>query len=219
MLSLVREPIPTARLAIVSGGITIAVAIYCLAYTSLAGDPETPAEAFGWAIVNILPWVPALEAAKRARSVADAAAALLAGLTASLLLGFAIAGSVDGAGFELWRRLPAFLLVAVIAAALRWSGRRPGAARVDALPLLPAQIEWVRAAGNYVELRGCGRTIVHRASLSAVELQLRAHGFVRIHRSMLVRRDCIARVRPQDVVLADGTHLKIGKRYRADLAA
>ena len=34
-----------------------------------------------------------------------------------------------------------------------------------------------------------------------------------------VRRDRIARVRRQDVVLHDGTHLPIGKRYRAALAA
>ena len=83
----------------------------------------------------------------------------------------------------------------------------------------PAQIDWVRAAGNYVELRSHGHTIVHRSSIAAVERDLADHGFVRIHRSILVRRDRIARIRPQDVVLVDGTQLKIGKRYRSDLAA
>jgi DNA-binding LytR/AlgR family response regulator len=75
----------------------------------------------------------------------------------------------------------------------------------------------VKAAGNYVELRSAGRTIVQRASISSIERKLEPHGFVRIHRSMLVRRDRIATVRPQDVVLLDGTHLKLGKRYRAHL--
>lgn len=75
------------------------------------------------------------------------------------------------------------------------------------------------AAGNYVEIRAAGRTRVERTSLAAVERRLARHGFVRIHRSTLVRRDRIARVRPADVILADGTSLKTGKRYRAGLAA
>jgi DNA-binding LytR/AlgR family response regulator len=60
---------------------------------------------------------------------------------------------------------------------------------------------------------------VQRASIGSVERELATHGFVRIHRSTLVRRDRIARIRPHDVVLHDGTHLPVGKRYRAALAA
>ena len=80
-------------------------------------------------------------------------------------------------------------------------------------------VDWVSAAGNYVELRAGHRTIVHRSSIAAVESELSPHGFVRIHRSLLVRRDRIAKVRPQDIILHDGTHLKVGKRYRTALAA
>jgi DNA-binding LytR/AlgR family response regulator len=68
-------------------------------------------------------------------------------------------------------------------------------------------------------VRANGCTVVQRASIGALERDLAKHGFVRIHRSMLVRRDRIARVRPQDVVLHDGTLLPVGKRYRAALAA
>ena len=219
MVALMREPQSPARVAAASVGISLAVAFYCLLYTALAGRAETLAQSLGWAVVNILPWVPALEAAKRCRSILLAAAALAASLAASMLLGLLLFGLGDGLAFEIWRRVPTLLLVAALASAIRWGSRGQRAMSEAELPLLPRQVEWVRAAGNYVELRGCGRTIVHRASLSAVEQQLTGHGFIRIHRSMLVRRDCIARIRPEDVVLADGTHLKIGKRYRAALAA
>lgn len=219
MLALLRDPVPLPRLAMLSLALALAVAVYCLAYTALAGRPETVAESLAWSLVNVLPWVPALEGAKRAASLGGVAAALAGGFAASVILGLGFAGTIEGAAFEAWRRVPALLLVAAIALGLRFGNRRRRANDNDELPLLPRQIDWVRAAGNYVELRGCGRTIVHRAPLSLLERQLASHGFVRIHRSMLVRRDCIARVRPEDVVLADGTHLRVGKRYRAALAA
>ena len=219
MLALLRDPLPPARLALLSAGVAAAVAVYCLGYTALAGRPETVAQSFGWAIVNILPWIPALELAKGAERWTGVAAALLAGLAASLALGFLLIDASGSLGFETWRRVPALAAVVVAAVALRWTNARARRAANDPLPLLPRQIDWVRAAGNYVELRSGGRTIVHRASIGAAERDLADHGFVRIHRSILVRRDRIARIRPQDVVLVDGTQLKIGKRYRSDLAA
>ena len=219
MLRLLRQPIPLRQLALLSGGVTAAVAVYCLVYTALAGRPETVPQAFGWSIVNVLPWLFALEGAKRAHSLPGAALALLGGLAASLLLGFALIGSAADGWFELWRRVPTLGAVALLAIALRWSNHRKSTPDAGELPLHPGQIDWVRAAGNYVELRSLGRTIVHRASLSSLESQLRNEGFIRIHRSMLVRRERIARIRPTDVILVDGTHLKVGKRYRAALAA
>jgi hypothetical protein len=218
MIALLRDPLPPRRLAILAIGVTLAVAFYCLVYTALTGEPESVAEALGWAAANILSWVAAFEAAKRARGWPGVAGALLGGLAASLALGFLIDSGWSRPEFEIWRRAPALLIVAAAAALTRWSGRRQPAGSTE-LPLLPRQVEWVRAAGNYVELRANGRTVIHRASLGSLEEQLADHGFVRIHRSLLVRRDCIARIRPQDVVLADGTHLKIGKRYRTTLAA
>jgi hypothetical protein len=219
MLTLLREPVPPLRLALLSAGLAAAVALYCLGYTALAGRPETVAESFGWAIVNVLPWIPAIEFAKRAPRGTVAALAVGGGLAASLLLGFLLIDATGSILFEAWRRVPALAVVTAIAVALRWAGSRASRAANDPLPLLPRQIDWVQAAGNYVELRAGDRTIVHRGSITAAERDLAAHGFVRIHRSILVRRDRIARVRPQDVVLVDGTQLKVGKRYRSDLAA
>lgn len=219
MLAWLRDPLPPRRLALASVAVACAVAVYCLGYTALAGHPETVGESFGWAVVNVLPWLPALEFAKRARRWTDVAAALAGGLAASLILGSLLGEWSGSLWFESWRRLPALAAVSAAALALRWSIKRAARAANDPLPLLPRQIEWVQAAGNYIELRAGDRTITRRGSIGAVERDLAGHGFVRIHRSTLVRRDRIARVRPQDVVLVDGTQLKIGKRYRSDLAA
>jgi DNA-binding LytR/AlgR family response regulator len=201
-----------------AAGVAVAallVAFYCLAYTSLAGRPETLAAGLAWAAANVCPWLVAIEAAKRAPAWPQAAATLAVALLASLALGYLLQVSDDALGFEIIRRAPALAAAAVIVALIRSGvGHRQSAAE---LPLLPRQIDWIRAAGNYVELRANGRTIVHRSSIRATEQALAGHGFVRIHRSTLVRRDRIARVRPQDVVLHDGTHLKVGNRYRASL--
>ena len=194
----------------------IIVALYCIAYTALAGRPETLGQSLAWAVANICPWLVAIEAGKRARAWPLAMAGLAAAMIVSLGLGYFLAISNDTVAFETVRRLPALAVSAALIVMLRSSIGRQVQQPSD-LPLLPRQIDWVRAAGNYIELRAGGRTFVHRLSITAAERDLAAHGFVRIHRSTLVRRDRIARVRPQDVVLVDGTHLKVGKRYRASI--
>lgn len=218
MLAAISEPLTRRQLMLATLGTAVAVALYCVGYSALSGRSESFAAALGWAVVNVCPWLVALEGVKRAKGIGGVAVSLALGFGGSLILGFALAGSNWTWTFEIWRRLPALVAVAALSAALRWnrSRSRPAA---ETLPLLPRQIDWVRAAGNYVELRSHGHTIVHRSSIAAVERDLADHGFVRIHRSILVRRDRIARIRPQDVVLVDGTQLKIGKRYRSDLAA
>lgn len=215
MLDLLRRPLPVRSLVALTVVAAIVVALYCAGYAALAGREEGVGYALGWALANVCPWLVAIEIGKRARGWVEVSGVLLAALAASLVLGLAV-GASDHFAFQLWRRLPS-ILVSTLAIFLL---RSPlGRTRQDAgIPLLPRQIDWIRAAGNYVELRSAGRTVIHRASLAAVQDELGDHGFVRIHRSMLVRRDIIARVRPDDVVLSDGTHLKIGKRYRAALA-
>jgi hypothetical protein len=216
MLDSLRRPISSPVLAAGVLGVAILVALYCVGYSRLSGGQETLGESLSWAVVNICPWLVALEAAKRAPGWMEASAILIAAGFLSLLLGLAIGIGGSTIEFEAWRRVPPLLAVAALVSLLR-SGvaARPDSAEI---PLLPRQIDWVRAAGNYVELRAAERTIVHRSPIGSIERKLADHGFVRIHRSTLVRRDRIARVRTEDVVLHDGTHLKIGKRYRAALA-
>ena len=219
MLAALHQPLTPLQLVLATLGLAAAVALYCLGYTALAGRPDTLIGASVWALINIAPWVPALEFAKRSRSTIGAVSALGLGFAASLFLGLLFTPDGDLA-FEAWRRVPALVAAAIVAIALRWSSRRSKqSAAIEPLPLLPRQIDWVQAAGNYVELRAAGRTIVHRSSISAAERDLAGHGFVRIHRSTLVRRDRIARVRPADVILHDGTSLPVGKRFRAQLSA
>jgi len=213
MLEALRRPVGLSALIALTLGAAAAVALYCIAYSALAGQSETFTDSLLWALINICPWLPAIEAAKRANGWFGAVAALLVGAGASLALGYT-AGATD-LWFEAVRRVPAFAAAMAVVALLRSRLAQPNAGAE--MPLLPRQIDWIRAAGNYIELRASGRTVVHRSSIGAAERDLASHGFVRIHRSTLVRRDKIARVRPQDVVLIDGTHLKLGKRYRASV--
>jgi DNA-binding LytR/AlgR family response regulator len=218
MLDSLRRPVPGLLLLLGSVVTSVAVAFYCVAYTSLAGRGESAVEAFGWAIANVLPWLLSIEAGKRAANVMAAAVWLALAMLGSLVLGYLFAASAGDLGFEAVRRIPALAASAAGIALLRSGIDRQGRNGRE-LPLLPRQIDWVSAAGNYVELRAGARTIVHRSSIGAVESELAPHGFVRIHRSLLVSRERIAKVRPQDIILHDGTHLKIGKRYRTALAA
>ena len=220
MTAFLSRPLANPQMAYGAFGIAGAVAAYCLAYSWLAGTPEPIDEAVLWAAVNVLPWFFAFEAAKRAGSARGRLGALGAGLLISWGLGLASAAPPVDSGFELLRRVPALLLVG----SLIWFGSRAPARSSSAsgsqasLPLPPDQIERVAAAGNYVEIRRRdGPMLVHRASLAELERDLARHGFVRIHRSHLVRRDSIARIRPADVILRDGTSLKTGKRFRAAL--
>lgn len=192
MLDALRRQLPPALLILGSLGATLLVALYCAAYTALADRPETLGESLAWAVANVSPWLLAIEAGKRAPGWPSAAGALGAAFGASLMLGYALGPSNDPLGFEAVRRVPALLLSAGAVALLRSRvGQRP--AQSADIPLLPGQIEWVRAAGNYIEIRAGGRTIVHRSSIASAERELARHGFVRIHRSTLVRRDRIAR--------------------------
>jgi hypothetical protein len=216
VLDALRRPLPLPTLIAGIATAVFAVAAYCVAYTAFGGSAESSLTALGWTIANICPWLLAIEGGKRATSWIEAAGVLAVAFACSLALGYLLESTAAPLAFEAVRRMPGLIASAGAVALLR-SPVGQADAQTDEMPLLPRQIDWVRAAGNYIELRAAGRTIVHRSSISAAERDLAEHGFVRIHRSTLVRRDRIARVRPQDVVLTDGTHLKVGKRYRATL--
>lgn len=220
MLKALNTPLKPLPALIAAMAAMAAIALYCLSYANLAGRAESPLEAIAWAVVNVLPWLAAFEIAKHVPRPAGKAAVLAAALIVSLALQRLLGDGSDSLGFELVRRLPG--LFATGALVLVGSLKRPcpgsGSDSVE-LPLAPTQLDWIAAAGNYVELHGCGRILLFRASLGAVEERLRGHGFVRIHRSTIVRRERIARVRPADVLLSDGTSLRTGKRFRASLTA
>ncbi len=95
-------------------------------------------------------------------------------------------------------------------------------ARRHFVPL--AEVTWVEAAGNYVELHRGTSGLLHRASLAQMERRLEGAGFVRIHRSRLVRREAVEAVESKPtgdfiVRLRDGRELAGSRRYRKPLLA
>jgi hypothetical protein len=80
------------------------------------------------------------------------------------------------------------------------------------------EIESIASAGNYVEIAWGSRTLLHRATLAAVEAEL-GDAFLRIHRGRLVRRAAIRRIETDKsgdftVELASGASLRGSRRYR-----
>jgi DNA-binding LytR/AlgR family response regulator len=126
-------------------------------------------------------------------------------------------------------RLPGLTLTGI---AIAWASRHVGASAatqarshgesaIDELP--PAEwIDWVRAAGNYVEIHVRGRVLLRRMTLRQAAQALEDRGFVQIHRSVLVNQARIAdwdrSERPREVRLADGSVLRVGQAYRAKIA-
>ncbi len=222
MLALLYQPLSAGRVALLTLAAIAAVTLYCLVHTAMNGTPESPLDGIRWASVYVAPFLLAFEALKRTTRPFGRFVILAASIAASVALQdvFYRVGSV---GFEVVQRLPP----AGLALLLAWTGplvaarlSRPSPESfVGGLPLAPEQIDWIAAAGNYVELHAGRRTVLWRAPLSAVEAELAPHGFVRIHRSRLVAQRMIARVRATDVVLHGGVSLKTGARYRADLCA
>jgi len=85
--------------------------------------------------------------------------------------------------------------------------------------LKAAEIDWVEAAGVYVELHAGKKVYLHRGSITEMEAQLAPARFVRIHRSTLVNLERVRELTPGThgefhVLLSDGAELKLSKGYR-----
>lgn len=85
------------------------------------------------------------------------------------------------------------------------------------------QIEWVEAAGNYVELHGPFGTLLHRATLGGLARDWHRAGFLRVHRCRLVqvaKVNSIKRHRTHmEVELGSGSRVGVSRRYRGQLMA
>jgi DNA-binding LytR/AlgR family response regulator len=85
-----------------------------------------------------------------------------------------------------------------------------------------SRIECVSAAGNYVEIIERGQRYLMRTTLKQVEDMLPGGDFIRIHRSHLVRRDEIDRIKSQPsgngaVRLRSGHVLPMSKKHKQAL--
>lgn len=87
-----------------------------------------------------------------------------------------------------------------------------------------AEIDWIEAADNYVELHVGKQSHLVRQTLSHLETRLDSNQFVRIRHSTIVNVRKIKELRPStggeyDVVLHSGEVLASSRRYRKKLAA
>jgi hypothetical protein len=236
--ALLSEPLPAASAVAMGTALTLGTAAYCVAYTHFSGAREDALYAVFWAAANVLPWWIGFELSKRllrgapqsrGRTLAAVCAVLAATTLLSLSferLGTALLGDAS-AGFQLVRRLPFLGLTAALLAmgsllVARSSQRESsGAEAARSLPS-PADIDWVRAAGNYVEVRSTGRIRTIRMTMERAEAALADHGFLRVHRSSLVKTaNIVAYLRGKEadeVRLACGTLFRVGASYRASVS-
>lgn len=94
-----------------------------------------------------------------------------------------------------------------------WVPRRGGMIRIDLV-----RVNWVAAEGSYVRLHLDDTSYLHRHAIGLMEKVLDPEQFLRIHRSYLVRVDCVASIRRTihgggEVVLHSGIVLPLGRKY------
>ena len=85
-----------------------------------------------------------------------------------------------------------------------------------------ADIEWLQASGNYVNLRVRGRDYPLRSTIGGIEDKLDPARFVRVHRSHILNLDQVASIEPLDsgdarVHMKDGSNLPCSRTYRSGL--
>jgi hypothetical protein len=88
--------------------------------------------------------------------------------------------------------------------------------------LAAREIEWLQAAGNYVNLRVRGRDYPLRATMAGIDERLDPARFVRVHRSYFVNLDYLAEIEPLEtgdarLRMRDGATIPCSRRYRAVL--
>jgi len=88
--------------------------------------------------------------------------------------------------------------------------------------LAAREVEWLQAAGNYVNLHVRGRDYPLRVTMAGIEARLDSRRFVRVHRSYVVNLDFLAEIEPLDtgdarLLMRDGMKIPCSRRYRASL--
>ena len=84
------------------------------------------------------------------------------------------------------------------------------------------EVEWIAAAGNYVELHQDGRRHLYRSPLSHLAERLDPRRFVRIHRSTVVNVERVRELEPTPqgdwkLRLDTGAQLRLSRRFREAL--
>lgn len=81
------------------------------------------------------------------------------------------------------------------------------------------EVDWIEAAANYVRVHTGAKQFLVRETMTNLESRLDPEKFLRIHRSIIVRKDRIKELEPlfqgdYSVVLHDGTRLTSSRGYR-----
>jgi two-component system, LytTR family, response regulator len=84
------------------------------------------------------------------------------------------------------------------------------------------EIDWIEAAGVYVNLHVGSKTHLYRSSVNQLLQRLDPRQFVRIHRSAAVNAARIRELQPRShgdftVILANGAELTLSRGYRAEI--
>lgn len=87
----------------------------------------------------------------------------------------------------------------------------------------PQSVDWVEAAGNYVELHVGTDNYMLRATMKEIENKLGEQDFARIHRSTIVKKDQVKTITPtmsgdKIIILNNGQELRLSRRYNENLA-
>ncbi len=89
--------------------------------------------------------------------------------------------------------------------------------------LVPIEaVQWIESAGNYVQIHTAEGAELVRMTLANAESATRAAGFVRVHRSVLLRPESVRSIRATGngdfvVVLSGGTEVPMSRRFRGAL--
>jgi two-component system, LytTR family, response regulator len=94
----------------------------------------------------------------------------------------------------------------------------------DTTLVLTEEIDWISAAGHYLELHTGSEKHLIREQLNRLEAKLDPEKFVRIHRSIIVNLDSIKSLHPlfngdHLVVLKNGRELSLSRTYHEKLMA
>ena len=86
------------------------------------------------------------------------------------------------------------------------------------------EIDWIEAAGNYTQLWIGTRSYFLRESLQVLEERVEPHGFIRAHRSALVRLEAVRELRRTRAgslvaILGSGLRVPISRRRSASFSA
>ena len=90
----------------------------------------------------------------------------------------------------------------------------------DGVRVVPvAEIDWIEAQDYYVEVHSGGRGYLVRRTLKELEERLDPRQFARVHRRAIVNVAFVESLRPashgeRDLLLRDGTRLKLSRVYR-----